>query len=87
MVLCFFHGRARMRAEGCLTSSPHTSPAFARLANSVWPAGANGFVRSCQEQGLLGAASHQECRPKGSGLTHGQLNFHWWLPVYGCTGL
>jgi len=23
----------------------------------------------------------------GSGLTHGQLNFHWWLPVYGCTGL
>lgn len=45
------------------------------------------FVRSCQEQDLLGAASHQERRPKGSGLTHGQLNFHWWLPVYGCTGL
>lgn len=87
MELCFFYGRARMRAEGCLTSSPHASSAFARLASSVRPAGLQRFVRPCQEQGLLGAASHQERRPKGSGLTHGQLNFHWWLPVYGSTGL
>lgn len=87
MELCFFHGRARMRAEGCKTRCPRTRSAFARLANSVWPAGDQGFVRPCQEQGLLGADSHQERRPKGSGLTHGQLNFHWWLPVYGCTGL
>jgi hypothetical protein len=43
-----------------------------------------------------GSASSRACRValliqqrmlKGSGQTHGQLNFHWWLPVYGNTGL
>jgi len=49
--------------------------------------GFKDFVRLCQEQGLQGGSSHQERGPKGSGLTHGQLNFHWWLPVYGTIGL
>ena len=45
------------------------------------------FVRLCQQQGLQGTLLIQRRMLKGSGQTHGQLNFHWWLPVYGNTGL
>lgn len=67
MELCFFHGRARMRAEGVARVVRTLRQPLLGLPIACGQQGLQGFFRSCQEQGLLGGASHQECRPKGSG--------------------